>query len=144
MNNLKYKLVTNDTEMRGILAVRRNVFIEEQGISETIELNGDGPQALYMVVKDGRKVIGTARIRFLAGFQAKLERMAVLKPFRGAGIGKAIVSFLDNELKKTDVEMIVLHAQYATRWFYGSCGFEAKGLPFSEAGMKHIRMEKKL
>ncbi|MFC2019328.1 GNAT family N-acetyltransferase [Chloroflexota bacterium] len=136
--------MTNDTEMKGVLAVRRQVFVEEQGISEVAELDGDEPQTLYMVVKDRQRVIGTARIRLLAGRQAKLERMAVLKPFRGAGIGKTIVSFLDDELKKMDVQRIALHAQYTVRGFYTSCGFEAKGLPFSEAGMKHIRMEKEL
>jgi len=35
-------------------------------------------QALHMVVMDGERVIGTARVLFLATNQAKLERMASL------------------------------------------------------------------
>jgi len=144
MDNLKYKLVTNDIEMKGALEVRRRVFVEEQGISKTLELDGNEPQALHMVVKDKQRVIGTARIRFLANHQAKLERMAILKPLRGTGIGKGIVSFLSDELKKMEVERIALHAQYSVIYFYRSCGFEQTGLPFWEAGIKHIRMEKEL
>ena len=144
MDNLKYKLVTNDIEMRGALKVRKRVFVEEQGISETIELDGNEPQALYIVVKDKQRVIGTARIRFTANRQVKLERMAILKPLRGAGIGKGIISFLNEELQKMEVERIVLHAQYPVIDFYRSCGFEETGLPFWEAGIKHIKMERKL
>lgn len=144
MDNLKYKLVTNNREMKGALEVRRRVFVAEQGISEAVEIDGNDAKALHMVVMDRQRIIGTARIRFLANHQAKLERMAILKPLRRGGIGRGIVSFLNNELKKSGVKRIVLHAQYPVIDFYRSCGFEETGLPFLEAGVKHIRMERKL
>jgi len=144
MDNLKYKLVANDREKKGALEVRRQVFVVEQGIPEAVEMDGNDAKALHMVVKDGQMVIGTARIRFLANHQAKLERMAVLKSLRGGDIGEGIISFLNNELKIIGVERIVLHAQYSVVDFYRSCGFDETGLPFLEAGVQHIRMTKKL
>ncbi len=144
MDNLKYKLVSSDREMKAALEVRKQVFIAEQGVAEAIELDGNDLEALHMIVKDRQRVIGTARIRFPANHQAKIERMAILKPLRRQGIGKGIISFLSDELKKREVERIILHAQYLVIDFYRSCGFEETGSPFLEAGIKHIRMEKQL
>ena len=144
MGKLSYKLVTSDRELKGAFEVRREVFVEEQGISEDLVFDGHDGEALHMVVKDGQRVIGTARFRFLANNQAKLERMAVLEPFRHKGIGRGIVSFLDEELRKRQLEQVVLHAQYTVVAFYKSCGFEESGLPFWEVGLKHVKMQKQI
>jgi len=143
-DNIQYQLVADDKELERALEIRKKVFVEEQGIPETIEIDGYDSSALHMVVKNGDIVIGTARIRFLDNQQAKLERMAILKPLRRAGIGKGILSFLNRELKKRGIEKVVLHAQYTVIDFYKACGFEETGLPFIEAGIRHIKMEKRL
>ena len=144
MREFSYKLVENDNELEGAFEVRRQVFTEEQGISENLEFDGYDGEAMHMVVKDGRRVIGTARVQFLEVKQAKLERMAVLSPFRRRGIGKKIISFLIEELKNRQIEKVVLHAQYGVIGFYKVCGFNQSGLPFWEAGIKHVKMERGL
>jgi len=144
MGKLSCKLVASDRELKGAFEVRRQVFVEEQGISEDLVFDEHDGEALHMVVKDGKRVIGTARVLFLADNQAKLERMAVLKPFRHKGIGRGIVSFLNEELRNKHLEQVVLHAQYGVVAFYKSCGFEESGLPFWEAGIKHIKMQRRL
>jgi predicted GNAT family N-acyltransferase len=144
METADYKLVASDEELEGAFEVRRRVFIEEQRVSGGLVFDARDGEALQMVVLDGERVIGTARVRFPARNQAKLERMAVLKPFRGKGIGRGIISFLDGELKDRGVEQVVLHAQYEALEFYRSCGFEESGQPFQEAGMKHMKMQRRL
>jgi len=142
MGKFSCKLVANDRELKEAFEARKKVFVEEQGISEEIELDSYDRQALHMVVKEGESVIGTARVMFLASRQAKIERMAVLKSYRRRGIGKNIISFLNAELKERRVEQVVLHAQYTIIDFYKSCGFEETGSPFWEAGIKHIKMQR--
>jgi len=39
MGKLSYKLVASDREFKAAFEVRRQVFVQEQGISENIELN---------------------------------------------------------------------------------------------------------
>ena len=141
MDNIISKLVTNDEELRGALEVRRQVFVQEQGVSEDLEYDGHDGEALHMVVKDGNRVIGTARVRFPTTNQAKIERMAVLRPFRRRGIGSNIISFLKEELKSRQIEHVILYAQCVATVFYKSCGFEETGLPFWDAGIKHIEMQ---
>ena len=120
------------------------MFVEEQGISKELELDEYDREALHMVVKDEEIIIGTARVRFLATGQAKLERMAVLKHFRRRGIGRDIISFLIAELRNRQIGQVHLHAQYSAIAFYRSCGFEESGLPFWEAGIKHTKMQRRI
>ncbi len=144
MDNLSYQLVTSDRELQDAFEVRRQVFVEEQGISEDLELDDYDREALHMVVEHGKRVIGTARVLFPVASQAKIERMAVLKHYRRQGVGSGIICFLNEELRNRQVEQVILHAQYPAIPFYKSCGFEESGPPFWEAGIKHIKMERHL
>ena len=142
MKELIYKLVGNDQELKGAYEVRRQVFVNEQGISEDLVFSGDGAaKEMTMVVMDGETVIGTARVQLMADNIAKIERMAVLSSFRHQGVGRGIISFLNEQLKHRQVKYVFLHAQHTVIDFYKSCGFNESGLPFYEAGIKHIKME---
>ena len=73
-----------------ILSVRRAVFIDEQGVSEALELDADDHQYTHaLAVSDGGDAIATGR---LAG--AQIGRMAVLESWRGRGVGAAILRCL--------------------------------------------------
>jgi predicted GNAT family N-acyltransferase len=144
MKGFIYKLVENDDELTDAFEVRRQVFVDEQGVQEDVVFDGCEGQAMHVVVKDGEKPIGTARVRFLDTRQVKLERMAVLEPFRHIGIGRKLMSFLAQELKNKQVEKVVLHAQFGAIEFYRACGFNESGSPFREAGIKHIKMVRDL
>ena len=112
----------------------------EQGIAEDLVFDSNDSGALHLVVKEGKRTVGTARVRFLGNKQAKLERMAVAKAFRHKGIGRGIITFLDAELKDKKVRQVVIHAQEGAVEFYKSCGFKESGSPFREANIKHIKM----
>ena len=142
MKELIYKFVENEQELNGAYEVRRQVFVEEQGISEELVFIGEkGGNEMNMVVIYGEMVIGTARVQLMANDIAKIERMAVIELFRHKGIGKGIISFLNEQLKCRHVKYVFLHAQHTVINFYKSCGFSESGLPFYEAGVKHIKME---
>jgi predicted GNAT family N-acyltransferase len=97
-----------------------------------------------MVVRDRERVIGSARVQFLGHNQAKLERMAVLNRYRRKGIGREMLLFLDAVWKDRRVQQVIIHAQLEVVPFYKLCGFEEVGLPFPEAGIKHINMRRQL
>lgn len=144
MSKPTYKLVANGADLRKAFEVRRQVFVCEQGISEDLVFDNNDPDALHILVKDGKQSIGTARVRFLADNRAKLERMAVAEAYRRKGVGRGLVAFLCEELSGRQVQQIVIHAQEGAIEFYKSCGFEESGSPFCEAGIKHIKMHKRL
>jgi predicted GNAT family N-acyltransferase len=144
MSKFSYKLVTGDVELPEAFEVRRQVFVREQGISEDLVFDEHDREALHIVIKDGEKVIGSARVQFLANNQAKLERMAILKRYRRKGIGREMLLFLDAVWRDKQVRQVIIHAQIEVVPFYKLCGFDKVGLPFREAGIKHIKMCKQL
>ena len=144
MNKFDYKLVTGDVELQEALEVRREVFVGEQRISEDLVFDKHDRKALHIVVKDGEKVIGSARVQFLADNQAKLERMAILKRYRRRGIGRDMLLFLDAVWKDKQVQQVIIHTQFEVVPFYKLCGFDEFGSPFREAGIKHIKMRKQI
>ncbi len=142
MANINYKLVETNEELEAALELRRQVFSLEQGIAESLVCDTQDREALQIVVKSGRAIIGTARIRFPGDNCAKIERMAVSRDWRRRGIGRGIMTFLTNELKQRRVNKAVLHAQHDAVSFYKSMGYGISGAPFEEAGIKHLPMER--
>ena len=144
MSKFGYKLVTGDVELQEAFEVRRQVFVREQGISEDLVFDGRDREALHIIVKDRGRVIGSARVQFLTDNQAKLERMAVLERYRRKGIGKGMLLFLDAVWKDKQGRQVIIHAQLEVVPFYKLYGFDELGLPFQEAGIKHIKMRKQI
>lgn len=144
MSKFSYKLVTGDDELQEAFEVRKQVFVREQGISEDLVFDGHDREALHIMVKDGERVIGSARVRLLADNQAKLERMAILNHYRRKGIGREMLLFLDAVWKDKQVQQVIIHAQLEVVPFYKLYGFDEFGLPFREAGIKHIEMHKRV
>ena len=144
MDRIIVKLVENNSELEEAFSIRQVVFVEEQGVDEDIEYDGQDSDALHMVVKKDHTTIGTARVRFISASTAKIERMALLKQFRRKGIGSDMMVFLDGELKTRHIGYVFLHAQCIVIDFYKSCGYVTTGSPFWEAGIEHVTMEKRL
>jgi len=124
MLKLNYKFVESDNELKGAFQVRKGVFVEEQGISEDLELDGRDSEALHMVVQYGERIIGTARVLFPSPGVAKIERMAILKTFRRKGVGSKIISFLNGELKAKNVNKVIPDSPY---------------IPFNSMTTKYLR-----
>jgi len=144
MEEIYYKLVGNGEELSEASEIRRQVFVVEQGISEDLVYDSYDNEAIHLIAKQGERIIGIARVRFLKPGEAKLERMAILPLYRLKGIGKKMVSFLIEMLNRRRIEKLILNSQYDAAEFYNKCGFSVTGSPFMEAGIKHIRMEKRL
>ena len=141
ISKFTFKLTADDYELESAFKVRREVFIKEQGIPQDVVFDNSDRTATHVIIKHGENVIGTARVRFIENKHAKLERMAILKPYRGRGLGSKMVSFIVAEMKNSDIKAIVLNAQYEVIAFYETCGFQSIGLPLQEAGKKHVKME---
>ncbi|HDK37659.1 MAG TPA: GNAT family N-acetyltransferase, partial [Thiolapillus brandeum] len=68
--------------------VRKKVFVEEQQVPVELEWDGQDPQCLHLLAEDaGGNPIGTGRLLP----DGHIGRMAVLKEWRGKGIGFALL-----------------------------------------------------
>ena len=60
------------------------------------------------------------------------------------GAGRRILKSLEARAKELSLEGIELHAQVLSKGFYEREGYQAFGPIFSEAGMPHVKMSRRL
>lgn len=125
----------NDLDRNALQQVRRQVFIEEQGVPESLEWDTEDTRATHLVAMDGQgKAIGTAR--YLPTGQ--IGRLAVLRPWRGRGVGAALLRKALQSVPSQPAPF--LHAQVDAVGFYAGSGFTAEGDVFNDAEIPHRRM----
>jgi predicted GNAT family N-acyltransferase len=134
---IEIKQISNTEELEQAFSIRKQVFCIEQNVSEEIEMDEFDDVATHILALIKEKPVGTARWRF-TNEGAKMERFAVLKEYRGKGIGEELVKYILNELKGNGY--IYLNAQESVIGFYKKLGFETVGHRFYEADIPHKRM----
>lgn len=134
--NTKIQLVKTEEDYGLALEIRRAVFIEEQNVPESLEIENED-ESFHVLATYKNIPVGTGRWRKTSkGY--KLERFAVLKTFRGKGIGKEVVRFVLDQIPLNN--MIYLHAQESVVKFYKDLGFTIIGSTFIEADIVHTKM----
>jgi predicted GNAT family N-acyltransferase len=119
-------------------AIRKAVFVEEQGVDANLEYDHEEEAHHYLLFL-GAKPIATARWRETEK-GIKLERFAVMPQFRNRGIGEIILKEVLQDVSSMG-KRIYLHAQIKAVSFYERNGFYKIGEKFTEAGIEHFRME---
>lgn len=121
--------------------IRTEVFIREQAIPPEDEWDELDPACLHVLALDADgAAVGTGRLTP----DGKIGRMAVLKRWRGHGVGTAILEFLLREARSHDLKECRLSAQTHALGFYARRGFEAYGEDFLEGGIPHRGMRRRL
>lgn len=129
--------VTDDVET--CLAIRRTVFIEEQGVPEAEEVDGLDGDAIQLLAHQGGQVIGTARILMFPTY-GKIGRVAVLQEARGSGAGVALIKAATSEIRSRGAAQAKLGAQTNAIGFYERLGFVVEGPEYMDAGIPHRDM----
>jgi ElaA protein len=125
-------------------ALRRVVFIDEQGVSETDEVDGLDGRAIHLLAWDGACPVGTARL-LVKGAVGKIGRVCVLPEVRGSGLGAALIEAALEELGRLPgVTEAYLGAQSHVTGFYEKLGFGVEGEEFLDAGIPHRHMRRAL
>lgn len=122
---LRLKVVGTLDELHRAFAVRTSVYVGEQSCPRDEEFDGNDFAATQIIGEVDGEPVATARIRWFAGF-AKLERLAVLKEWRGRGFGHELLQFLIGIAREKGFCRIYLHAQKRLEPFYEQYGFAAR------------------
>ena len=120
--------------------LREAVFVIEQHVPVALEWDGIDAQCLHVLAQIDGVPVGTGRLLP----DGHIGRMAVLREFRGRGIGSAMLLHLIELARAAGVRLLILNAQTHAMAFYRRFGFIADGETFLEAGISHIRMTRTL
>lgn len=134
--------ISSAADLETAFAIRRSVFVDEQHVRSEEEYDEFEVSSTHFLAWADDVPCGTARWRRTSN-GVKLERFAVLAPFRGRGVGKALVrAVLDDVFSQQPepIERIYLHAQVSAMSLYAGFGFVAVGPMFEEAGIQHYKM----
>ena len=120
--------------------IRFTVFVEEQGVPRDIELDEQDPLSIHAVAFEDQKPVATGRLLP----DGHIGRMAVLKEWRGRGIGGLLLKRLIERAKKRGDNEVALSAQIQAVAFYRAHGFVPEGDEYLEAGIRHQAMKSRL
>lgn len=141
---MKIQIVQTPKEKQQAFSVRSTVFVKEQHVPEEIEVDAHDETAIHFIVfTDRQHPVAASRVRFVdqAG---KLERICVLKEFRGASIGSELIKKMEESIVARGYSFATLHAQTHATSFYEQLGYVITSDPFIDAGISHVAMVKEL
>jgi len=138
------RVADGEADREAALSVRREVFIDEQGVPEGIEMDGRDDEAVHFVATDDGDPVGAARLREVEPGVGKVERVAVVADRRGEGLGRDLMRRLESTAANRGIDALVMHAQTHVEAFYERLGYETTSDVFEEAGIDHVEMEKEL
>ena len=135
--DIRIRQVDWHEERERIMSIREAVFVVEQKVPMEIELDDMDEHCLFVLAEDeDGNAIGTCRL-FSNG---KIGRLAVLKPYRGHGVGSALLRYIIDIALQQGINDLYLHGQSYAMDFYIKHGFVPEGEEFIEADIPHFKL----
>tara|TARA_R110001592_G_scaffold116059_1_gene316934 strand:- start:72013 stop:72984 length:972 start_codon:yes stop_codon:yes gene_type:complete len=117
--------------------IRHKVFVEEQHVPLSEEIDEDDPQAIHwLAYGPDDKAMATGRLLS----NGQIGRMAVLKEFRDRGVGSALMRNIIRYANRENMKQLHLNSQSKAVPFYEGFGFVEQGESLMDAGILHKYM----
>lgn len=137
-------IAQSQDEIDTCMKLRKEVFVDEQGVSEEVESDGEDNSCSHVLAQNEGRPVGAARFR-LVGDYVKIQRVCVPKLERGKNIGAEIIQFIVKHANEAmEAKTVRLGAQVHALDFYRNLGFLEEGEEYMDAGIPHMDMELKL
>lgn len=120
-----------------LIAVREPVFVIEQEVKPDFEWDEIDAVAIHLLALADDEPIGCARIIN----HRKIGRMAVLKTWRGQGVGQALLQEAIKICQAYGSKTINLTAQTHAISFYKQAGFVEISGVYQDANIPHVDMQ---
>jgi predicted GNAT family N-acyltransferase len=141
--SLDYRVEPADyqTDFQDLRRVREPVYVVEQNVPIELEWDALDPLCFHVIARDADdRPIGTGRLTP----EGKIGRMAVLREWRGRGVGEALLQALVDRARSVGWTEVQLNAQVGAIEFYARYGFVPFDDEFEEAGIAHQSMRRTL
>jgi len=137
----KVRLADWDDDGDALQSIRLQVFVHEQQVPVELEWDGLDAGCTHLIAEDAAgRGIGCARLLP----DGHIGRMAVLRDWRGQGVGRALLRAILIEAAGAGFAEVLLNAQIQALGFYAREGFEPFGAEFMDAGIPHRAMRRSI
>lgn len=141
MHNFTFYIAYNDELKEQCNEVRKKVFIDEFNISNDIIFDDKDKFAVHFLIMKDDTPLATARMFVNETNSVLVSAVAVVKEYRGKGIGKMLIDRIINYCRKNGTQKINLESMVEVVGFYEKLGFEKVGSEFIKANIPHFMME---
>jgi predicted GNAT family N-acyltransferase len=148
------RLAVDPDDRAAALAIRFDVFVNEQQVPADLELDALDETADHFVAYDDDVAVGAGRLVVEpAGFEGTdpalgqvghLGRLAVRPQARGTALGVALVQAIEARAAERGLRVVALSSQTHALGFYERLGYTAYGDVFDDAGLPHRWMRREL
>lgn len=140
-------VVDSSADLAAHLAIRRAVFVAEQGVfvESDADAHDEDPATLHVLGLVDGVPAGTVRLFPLdpaapeGGWQG--DRLAVLPGYRASGLGAPLVRFAVATAGALGGRTMIAHVQPANRVFFRRLGWVQRGEPELYVGLPHLLMD---
>jgi putative N-acetyltransferase (TIGR04045 family) len=141
---LQCRLVAGPDELAAHREIRRAVFVAEQHVfaDSDADVHDEDPSTLHVLGLVDGVPAGAVRLFPLDGpglWQG--DRLAVLPPFRAAGLGAPLVRFAVGTAGELGGTRMIAHVQPANEVFFRRLGWRRRGEPELYVGIPHLLMD---
>ncbi len=141
-DKINIQIVTWASHQPQLRAVRTPVFIEEQAVTPEFEWDDIDATAVHLLATLKHNNLEPQPIACLRIIDyKKIGRMAVLKEYRGHGLGAALLQEAVAICKKQGSNSVVLSAQTHAIEFYKKAGFKQISEEYCDVDIPHVDMQ---
>ena len=147
MENIEIYKVFDTDSLERCLEIRNRVFTIEKRVPQKIEVDQYdclNKSCTHFLVKHQKDDIGTVRCLYTANGNIQIQRFCFLKEYRGLGLGKIVIEYIEDYCKTQGIKIIEMDAKYEVSDFYEKCGYEKVSGVFIEANIPHVKMMKQI
>jgi len=137
-------LIYGSAEYLEMVDLRYKVLRESLGLTFSEQDLADEVNDIFCVCRDAGRIVGCCILVPQNDGMMKLRQMAVAPDMQGRGIGRLILDFAEKTAKERGFYSVVLHARKVATGFYAKYGYTISGNYFTEVGIPHVKMKKRI
>jgi N-acetylglutamate synthase-like GNAT family acetyltransferase len=126
------------------VALRDEVLRKPLGLAYNPEELVDERYSFHLALREGDQLVACLMLKPLDEKRLMMRQLAVRENCQKKGLGRELVNYAESFAKERGFGEIVLHARETALGFYGKLGYQAEGDRFTEVGLPHFSVRKKL
>ena len=145
MKNLIYKQIEyTSTEYTQMIDLRTDVLRKPLGLTYTADDLAKDEFDFLLAAFQNKEMVACCILHSLNANTFKLRQMAVANHLQKNGVGRGLIQFAEEFAKQKNIQVIEMNARKYAVGFYEKLGYTIVGDEFSEVGIPHLKMQKRV